>query len=356
MKNLKFEEQYGQSPNGMRTYKGEVEIIIKDKAGRVIDQYRDPNIIKIFAKEIMAHRMAHSKVWDPNADTGAGAWVASGIDPLEEFSVKYIMFGASFDDDGAPLDTTDSRYYTFDPITGTTIPNRLGVGADYNGGLINAIPLADPDRPLKKIERIYFEPSYQPSGTPLLQEDVRAMNNILVLETTLRKEEYNGFGLTSSDFFTIAEVALAGGEELDTIGACDCVPRDLFKSGRSTDGKAISINMTGASTVTIDSADASFVDTIKEGDQVFLTAKDADPSDTDPFNQVTPHYLVISKTVGGSDIILDRTPVDADNVALTGEAGLFRTTLRLFSHRILKQPVKKSADFEIIVRWRIILN
>lgn len=351
MSNVKLTEH-----SSTKSYDGEVEIIVKDKNGNIISQERHKNIIKIFAKETLSHRLHSEKIWDPNAASGAGAWVESGIDPDNEFSAKYILFGASFDEDGAPLDTVDSRYYETDPVTGQPVPIRLGVGAEYGGGLINAIPIAEPDRPLKRIERISYEPSYQPSGTPLLEDDVRAMNNVVLLETTLRKEEYNGFGLTSSDFFTITEVALAAGKELDSVGACDCIPRSLFLEGRSDD-TAISINFSGSSTVTIDPADIAYVNTIKEGDQVKIVAADAAASDeTNPFNQVTPFYLVISKTSGGSDIVLDRTPVDVDNNVLTGAAGIFKSSLRIFSHRILSQPVKKSEDFEIIVRWRIILN
>ena len=357
-KKLTLPESYGlkQTSKGiLRQYDGEVEIIVKDVRGRVIETQRHKNIIKIFAKEMLAHTLPFSKIWDPNADTGAGAWVASDIDPTEEFAAKYIFFGASFDENGAPLDTVDPRYYEVDTVTGGTVPIRLGVGAEFDGGLINAIPFSEPDRPMKKVERIFFEPSYQPAGTPLLQDDVRAMNNVLVLETTLRKEEYNGFGLTSSDFFTITEVALGGGKELTTVGACDCVPRHILMDGRG-DSKAITVNLSGSSTITIDVADIAYVDVIKEGDQIKLLGEDAAVDSVDPFDQVTPYYLVISKAVGGSDITLDRTPVDADNAPIAGKAGIFRTTMRIFSHRILKQPVKKSADFEIVVRWRIIYN
>ena len=93
------------------------------------------------------------------------------------------------------------------------------------------------------------------------------MNNVVVMETTLEKEEYNGFGLTSSDFFTVTEVALAGGKELDSVGACECTPSELFLEGKS-DGTAITVNATGTSTVSIDAADIAYINTIKEGDQV----------------------------------------------------------------------------------------
>lgn len=338
------------------TYRGELEFIFRHPVTKQIyRRVRDHNIVKIFAKEMLAYRLPHTKIWDPNGGTGSGAWIASGIDPSEELSAKYIIFGASFDENGAPLDTVDSRYYTLDSVTGTYIPNRLGVGADYDGGLINAVPISEPSRPLKRIERIYFESSYQPAGTPLLQEDVRAMNNVVVLETTLQKDEYNGFGLTASDFFTVTEVALAGGKELNSVGACECTPSELFLEGKS-DGTAITITASGTSTVTISAADNAYINTIKEGDQVKIVDAGDTAGDDSAIQQVNPHFLVVTKAVGGSDIVLDRTPVDSDNNALTGQLGIFRNTLRIFSHRILKTPFKKSVDFEIIARWRIIMN
>jgi hypothetical protein len=214
--NVELAEQYGRRKGVggyMKAYQGELEFEIRDRNGNVLDRIRQPNIVKIFAKEILAHRLPHSKVWDPNADSGAGDWVAHDID-LEEFAAKYIVFGASFDEDGNPLDAADTRFYTLDAASNSYIPIQLGAGAEYDGGLVNAIPISEPGRPLKRIERIYFEPSYQPAGTPLLQEDVRAMNNVVVLETTLLKEEYNGMGLTASDFFTLTEVALVGAAEM----------------------------------------------------------------------------------------------------------------------------------------------
>lgn len=332
------------------SYNGEIEIIIKSsKTGQVLEHIRQPNIVKIFGKEILAQRMGHSKVWDPTGGTGNGAWVASGIDPDEDFAVKYILFGASFDENGAPLDTTDTRYYQTDQVTGTPIPITLGVGAEYNGGLINAVPITEPTRPLKRIERIYSEPTYQPSGTPLLQSDVRAMNNIMVFETTLTSEEYNGFGLTNSDFFTITEVALAAGREIDSVGSCECDPTTLFLEGRS-DGTPITVNGNGTATVSVDGSDSAYVDTIKEGDQVKIVSL----SDTeDDLGQVTPYYLVINKNVGGSDIVLDRAVVDSDGNGISGSLGIYRNTLRIFSHRILNTPFKKSESFEITCRWTI---
>ena len=336
-----------------RSFKGEIEIEIRDRNGRILNRHREPNIVKIFAKEILSHRLPHSKVWDPNADTGGGAWVAHSLD-LDEFAAKYIVFGASFDEDGNPLDAADERFYTADSVVGGYVPITLGAGAEYDGGLINAIPISEPTRPLKRIERVYFEPSYQPAGTPLLQEDVRAVNNIVVLETTLLKEEYNGLGITSNDFFTLTEVALVGAAEVGTVGACECNPRSIFLTG-SSDGDAFLSTTSGTATVSLYPTETE-VDAIKEGDQIKIVKSGTTFEDNEILNQLNPYYLVINKVSGGRDIVLDRVPVDADNNPITGEVGLLRDGFRIFSHRILKTPVKKSQDFEIVVRWRIILN
>ena len=111
----------------------------------------------------------------------------------------------------------------------------------------------------------------------------------------------------------------------------------------------------GSATVSIDPSVASVdVARIVEGDQVFLVGR---PAGTDEeyltLDQVQPYYLVTAKAAGGRDVTLDRTPVDSAGVPLTGDIALYRSTLRLFSQRILSVPFKKSSDFEIIVRWRI---
>lgn len=353
---LSLNDQYGHGRNNKgieRTYKGEIELEYQDRNGRTLYKHREPNIVKIFAKEILSHRLPYSKVWDPNAGTGSGAWVTHNID-LEEFAAKYIVFGASFDESGNPLDTSDPRYYVNDNISGGTIPITLGTGAEYDGGLINPVPISEPNRPLKRIERIYFEPSYQPAGTPLLQDDVRAMNNVVVLETTLMKDEYNGFGLTSSDYFTITEVALVGASEIDSVGSCECDPRDIFLRA-SSNGDALLASANGTATVNIDLSETE-LDLIKEGDQVKIVAAGSQPADDSILNQLNPYYLVINKAIGGASITLDRVPVDIDNVPLTGNVGLLRDGFRIFSHRILKSPAKKTSDFQIVVRWRIIMN
>lgn len=334
--------------------RGVLEFIIKDKRGNVVERRFEPNLVKIFAKEMLAHRLPSSQIWDIVANGGAGGWVDSDIDPTEEFSARYIIFGASFNANGVPLDTADTRYYIVDAVTGQAIPIRLCPGADYEGGLINAIPLSEPSRPLKRVERIAFEATFQPAGTPLLQEDVRAMNNIVTLETTLRLDEYNGFGITDSDFFTITEVALIGGRKLDSIAACECNPRALFLEGRVGSGDTTPFQATanGSSTITLDSVDANGV---KEGDQIKIVGA-GDTINGDSIDQVSPFYLVISKSPGGRDCRLDRVPVRRDNIPISGVIGVYRDTLRIFSHRVLVTPLKKSADFEITCVWRIIFS
>lgn len=341
-------------PEQYSNYKGEVEFIIKDRNGQVIEHRVYPNIVKIHAKEMLAHRLPHTKIWDPTGGTGSGAWVASNIDPNSDMAAKYILLGASFDENGAALDTNDTRYYTLDNVTNGYIPVALGPGAEFEGGLINAVPLSEPDRPLKRVERVYFEPTYQPAGTPLLQDDVRAINNRVVFETTLLKDEYNGFGLTSSDYFTITEVALAGGIELDSIGACECDPKSLFLEGNS--GVAIPATATGSSTIILDTAATGLLDLINEGDQVKIVDLNDTGDATNSVDQTTPYYLVISKSASGSDITLDRAPSDSDGNYVTGSIGVFRSSLRIFSHRILSSPVKKSNDVEVTIRWSIIMN
>jgi len=336
--------------------RGELEFIIKDKRGNVIDVIRDHNIVKIFAKEIISHRIPYSKIWDPNAGT-EGAWVDNDIDVAEDFGIKYILFGASFDSDGVPLDTNDSRYYTMDSVTGLPVPIRLEPGAFYNGGLINAIPIAEPDRPLKRVESVTFEPSYQPAGSPLLQEDVRAMNNIVMFETTLKDTEYNGFGASDSDYFTITEVALVSAKTVNLVGACEKDPRDIFLDGLGGTmiGDPIPSEATGGDVVNIDNV--ADVDLIKQGDQIKIVSLAEDSSgEHGSLNQISPFYLVIAKSTTGKELQLDRVPADNNQNPIVGDVGVYRDTLRIFSHRVLKSPIKKSGDFEILTRWRIILS
>lgn len=336
-----------------KEYKGEIEFIIKDRNGNTIDTIIEPNIVKIYAKEIISHRIGHSKIWDPVANSGTGGWVQSTVDPNEEFAVKYILFGASFDENGVPLDTNDSRFYETDSVTQTPTPLRLMPGADYDGGLINAVPLAEPNRPLKRIENIDFETTYQPAGTPLLQEDVRALNNIVLFETTLLPEEYNGFNLTDSDFFTITEVALAAGKELDSISTCECDPKSLFLEGNN--GVAFGATASGTDVITLSGDVTEAANLINIGDSIKIVSTGG-TADSSTLDQISPYYLVINKSTGGRDLQLDRVPVNNLQTPITGSIGVFRNTLRIFSHRILKSPVKKTSDIQILVRWRIYFN
>lgn len=343
-----------------KSYKGELEFIVRDRLGRIVNRYTEPNIVKIFAKEIFSHRIVHNNVWDPTANSGQGDWVSGGLN-LDDYSIKYICFGASFEgpestNPYAPLDASDPRFYTYDNISGSYNPIQLGNGAEYDGGLINAIPIAEPDRPLKRVERVFFEPSYQPAGTPLLQSDVRAINNIVVFETVLRKEEYNGMGSPyPSNEFTITEVALVGAPQIGSIGSCNCDPHSIFLVG-DEHGYPLQAVATASSTISLDAAS----NVIREGDQVRLVH----PSGTegnmtgDPLDQTTPYYLVISKAGSGKDIVLDRTPVDVlgNPIPINTPIGVVRDDFRIFSHRILKMPLRKTSDFEITCRWTIILN
>jgi hypothetical protein len=350
---LTLTEQYGHNGRN-RDYRGEVELIVRDRAGRVIQHTIEKNIVKIFAKELLSHSLAPREVWDPTANSGAGDWVDCEIPNLDDFVPRYFLFGAAFDSNNVPL-TSDPRFYAYNSLSGTTVPVPLGVGAEFSGGLINAIPISEPTRPLKRVERIYFEPSYQPAGTPQLQDDVRAMNNVLVFETVLRKDEYNGFGVTSSDYFTITEIALVGGKQLGLSGACECDPKTLFLEGHG-DTESLLARATGSPTITLDSSEYDYRNLIKEGDQIKIVEAGATDATEEVLDQVSPYYLVITKAEGGSDITLDRTPATADGTPITGTIGVFRDTLRIFSHRILEAPPQKSLAYEITCRWRIIMS
>jgi hypothetical protein len=274
------------------------------------------------------------------------------LDVTEEFSARYILLGASFDTQGKPVDN-DPRYYVKDSSSGSYVPIRLGPGAEYNGSLINAVPIAEPTRPLKRVEAISFQATYQPAGIPLLQDDVRAINNIVGLQTTIQLDEYNGFGQTESDFFVITEVALCGGKKFDTIGSCELTPRELFLEG-SNSGGSLACIANGGNVISIDPSETE-VDLIKEGDQIKLVGA-TDSAGEETLHMVSPYFLVLQKAIGGRDIVLDRVPVDTNNNPIIGPVGVYRDTLRIFSSRILKTPIKKSSDFEISIRWSIIFN
>lgn len=341
---------------------GILEFIVKDKNGNVVDHIIEKNIIKIFAKEMLSHRLPSTEIWDITANGGLGDWVSSDIDLDEEYSARYIIFGASFDENGTALGTNDPRFYTQDPVTGQFVPVRLDPSADFGGGLINAIPISGVERPLKKVESIKYSNTYQPTGSPLIDASVRSINNILIVESTLTTSEYNGFSGTGGDFFTISEVALAGGRKLGNVGQCGLIPANLFLQGKepevsgNTFETAIDIILNGSNVVTINSSEATTsVDLFKKGNQVKIVNTGGTQDDHNVINQINPHYLIVD-TSGGRDLVLDRVPTDQDGVILAGNAGLFRDTLKIFSHRILSTPVQKSQSFEILCRWSIIFN
>lgn len=342
-------------PERVKNYRGEIEIIIRDKQKRIVDIHRENNLVKVFAKEILPHCLSPAEIWDPNANSGSGGYVDSGIS--DDFTPKYILFGASYDDaTGQPLDVQDPRYYIHNASSNSFIPLKPNVGADNEGDLIHPIPISEPSRPLKRIESVSFIPSYQPSDSPLLDDSVRAINNVVAFETILRLDEYNGFGTSSGDFFTITEVALASGKQLDSIGSCECPPKRLFLEGvGGANNVPITCITSGASTISVDGSVASIdVDRIQNGDQIFIT--ELEGTGTEPYetlNQVQPYYLVTNKVVGGRDITLDRTPTDSNGNPISGNIGIFRSSLRIFSQRILTVPFKKSSDYEITVRWLI---
>jgi hypothetical protein len=328
---------------------GFVHIIVRDAVTKeIVWQNIDQNIIKIFAKESFSHSIVPANLWDPIGNT----WVPNGLD-LELYRPRYIVFGAAFDDNLLPISGVDTRYYQPDSINGGFSPIQLTPGATNNGGLINAVPIASPTHPLKRVERVYFEPSYQPAGTPLLYDDVRAINNVVVFQTTLQANEYNGLTTTSGDFLTLTEVALVAAPEQPLVGVCECDPQTIFLTGDSG-GLAFDSLAASGSTITLAPTVVN-VNDIQEGDQVKIVAQGSTPDTTATLNQPNPYYLVVNKATGGHDITLDRTPVDVNNVPLTGNIGVLRDTFRMFSHRILSSPVKKSQDFEIDIRWLITL-
>jgi len=333
-----------------RDYCGEIEIEIRDRRGNIV-RVQQENLIKIFAKEILAHRVAASMKWDPiilNNDGSRGAWVQSGVDPMEDYSLKYMVFGASFDQNGQPLDVHDPRFYQQDPMTGQYRPITLSPGAQYGGGLINAIPINEQcGRPLKYIESFKFEPTYQPAGTPYLHDDVRGINNILVVETTLRVDEYNGLTNLPCEYFTLTEVALVGAKYVGRVTECNIDPHDVF-----IEGPYQATVKSGTNVVKL--LNVEEMSTINTGDQIRIVGAGSSEQGQD---QINPYYLVIDRScLDGSELILDRVPKNRNNEAIFGNVLVYRDTFKIFAHRILQVPVKKSADFEIIVRWKIIFS
>ena len=132
----------------------------------------------------------------------------------------------------------------------------------------------------------------------------------------------------------------------------------LFLTGDAS-GNPLRTIFNGTSTISLDPSVVD-PDVIKEGDQIQIQSFSSDKSSPDFINQVNPFYLVISKSPGGRDIVLDRTPTTSDTNVLVpgtdGIIGIYRDGFKMFSHRVLTTPIKKSSDFVIVVRWSIIMN
>lgn len=343
------------SKDSYKNYRGEIEIIFKDKNGRVVKHIVQENLIKVFAKEILSKALPYSKIWNPTGGSGSGAWEDRTSELYDDFAPKYILLGASYDDAYEPLGKSDTRFYTYDNTTATYTAVTPEVGADNMGDLINPIPISEPTRPLKRIEAVSFSSSYQPSDTPLLDDTVRAMNNVVSFETTLTTSEYNGIGGSATAEFTITEVALAGGKELDTsIGACECAPHILFLEGTGgVNDDSIPATAFGTTALTLTGTVAD-INSIQIGDQIMIVAETSSTETYDTLGQVNPYYLVVDKM--GASLTLDRTPTSATTGILSGSVGVYRSSLRLFSHRVLDEPVTKSSVYEIVLRWNIYMS
>jgi hypothetical protein len=134
---------------------------------------------------------------------------------------------------------------------------------------------------------------------------------------------------------------------------CNCPPRDIFLLGH-TDGLPLQANIAVAgSTVSLTETTGEYINYIKVGDTIKIVASDSTAAENNELDQLNPFYLVMSKVNGGVDITVDRTIRTANNTPITGAVGVFKDEFRMFSHRILQTPVKKSSDFEVIVRWSI---
>jgi hypothetical protein len=338
-------------PDDKKGATGILEFILKDKDGNIIDHIIEKNIIKIFAKEMLAHRLPTTELWDPDAND----WVTP-YDDINEFAARYILLGASFDEEGSPLGVNDTRYYTYDSISESYVPIRLDPSAEYSGGLINAIPLnPESGRPIKKIENVDFSATYQPTGSPYVDDTVRAINNILIVETSVESDEYNGFN--NDSFFTVTEVALAAGKKISTVTQCDLTPKDLFLEGKSQGSGSdydISLSATANGTNIIELDGSESTSFFKVGDQIKIVNDGGTQDNYEILDQSNPYYLITD--VSGVYITIDRAPVDSNDSPISSSIGVFRDSLKIFSHRILSSPISKSDSFEMLVRWNIIFN
>ena len=345
---MKLQNNYNISQNTS----GEIELLFKNKHGQIVDKKVFHNIIKIYMKDHIAHTLPYPYVWDPTGGTGSGDWVTNDVN-RDLFFPKYIIIGAAYDTStanyGAPLNTNDTDYYKTDPISGQKVPITLYSGDTYNG-LIKAIPInVSNNIPLKRIENISFDATYQPPGTPYLRSDVRAMYNIVSFKTTLTTSEYNGFG-GSYTSFDICELALVSGPAFDSsVSDCDCDPHTLFMMGDGgnydTGASAVSpIDISiveGSNIITL--ANASNANYIYEGDQIKLIST---------HSMISEYYLVMNKS--GATLTLDRVPKDDTNTNLpSGNYTMWVDRFRMLAHSILPQPFSKTSALEVDITWKI---
>lgn len=338
---------------GSNTF-GEIQLIFRDSKGNIVDRIIHHNIIKIFMKDHIAHTLPYGYKWDPTGGTsGSGDWVANTINNADLYFPKYIILGAAYDTStanyGAPLGTNDTDFYQTDPVSGQKVPITLYSGANYTGGLIKAIPIDTSNNiPLKRIEDVDFDATYQPPGTPYLRDDVRALYNIVSFSTTLQTTEYNGFG-GSFTSFDICELALVSGPAFDsTISDCNCDPHNLFLLGHGgnydTDLSASPIEITltsGSSTITLN--DASDANYIYEGDQIKFVSS---------HSMITEYFMVLSKS--GNQLTLDRVPKDDSNVNIpSGTYHIWVDRFRILAHSILPQPFSKTSALQVDITWKI---
>lgn len=282
----------------------------------------DNNIIKVAAKEVMAINLAPPRVWDPNEQE----WVDNSLS--DDMSVRYMWFG-----------------------TGST--SMLSSSFNYDGSLQEPI-LISTLTPLKRIESVYLNNSYQPSGNPYNHDDVRAILNEIVFETVMKADEYNELPDTSGSDVILAEAGLVAARELPVDDDCGCAPDILFL-GTENDGTAIPITFSGSEVVTINVSSSKHT-TIKAGDQIKIVASGTLKTDMhDVIEQHNPYYTVVEKLTNGRDLLLDRIPRNADNDILTGSAGIFRVGHRLICYK--KIPVfRKSFPLEITFSWAFLIG
>ena len=285
--------------------------------------FHEDNIIKASAKEIMAMSLAPQRVWDPNAQE----WVANTS--IDDLSVRYMWFGTAAD-------------------------SVLETGFNYNGSLKEAIPISVSNTPLKRIEAVHLLNSYQPAGNAYNYDDVRPVLNEIVFETVMKADEYNEMPDTAGSDVILAEAGLVAAAEIELEDECNCTPDILF-TGSENDGTAIPVTLTGSELISINPSSSKHT-TIKAGDCIKIVASGNLKTDEhDIVDQHNAYYMVVSKLEDGRDLLLDRTPRNSDNEALTGSLGIYRVGHRMICYKKIP-PFKKSYPLEITFSWSFLVG